>query len=45
MLIKYTIVIQAMMDARLVIADFRQVTGMTRGKTTANHNKKSVDDQ
>jgi len=45
MLIKYKIVIQAMMGARAVTADFRQVTGVKRGKTTANHNKKSVDNQ
>jgi len=29
-----------MMGARVVIADFRQVTGVTRGKTTADRNTK-----
>jgi len=42
MLIKYKIVIQAMMGARVVTADFRQVTGVTCGKTTVNHNKKKT---
>jgi len=40
MLINYKIVIQAMMGARAVTADFRPVTGVTSGETTAHNNLK-----